>query len=123
MSLRGDLVDFRGFSGACRNDELAAFAVWHAVRVAERIEHPPALDAVAGPEGTGWIVHAGVDDLGVARRYAGADRILGFGDNHVVAVFRGGACDRQADYPRPNDQYPHVLLHTERGPSQAFSYS
>ncbi len=56
-----------------RDDQLAAFAVRHAVRGTELVQHAPAARAVTGAQRAGRVVHAAVDHLAVARGHAGAD--------------------------------------------------
>ena len=84
-------LDFARVGG---DDKLAAFAVRHAVRGAEFVEHAPAARAVIGAPRTGRIIKAGVDDLAVARGHPSADAGGGFRHHHVVAGVRRRAGNR-----------------------------
>jgi hypothetical protein len=107
----------RQFVGIGGDDELAAFAVGHAVRGAERVEHAPAARAVIGAPRFGGIVKAGVDHFAVARGDAGADAGGRFRHHHGVPGERGGARHRQPHHARSDHQHlhPRRLAHSSTG--------
>ena len=98
----GNLARLRG------DDELAALAVRHAVRGGERVERPPAGRTVPGAQRAARIIKAGVNDLAVARGYAGADGVGRFRDNHLVTGKREGAGHGKPDHPCPGHEHLHV---------------
>src|SRR5262249_61133363 len=67
------------------DDELAAFAVRHAVRGAEIVEHAPSARAVVRAPRSGRIIKPRVDDLAVARGDAGADAGGRLRHHHVMS--------------------------------------
>ena len=69
-----DRLDPRHVGLVGRDQQLAAAIVGDAVRVEERVQHAPPGDAQPRLERAGRVVEPGVDDLGVARRHALADR-------------------------------------------------
>ena len=102
---RLDLVELGRVGG---DDQLAAFAVRHAVRGAEFVQHAPAAHAVARAQRAGRVIHAGMDDLAVARGRAGADGRFRLRHHHLVALARGGAGHRQADHAGSDHQDLHA---------------
>jgi len=96
--------DFVGVGG---DDELAAFAVRHAVRGAEIVEHAPPARAVIGAPRAGRIIKPRVDDLAVARGDAGADAGGRLRNHHVMSGDGGRARDRQPDHARSDHQHLH----------------
>ena len=104
---RAELLDLRL---AGRDHQLAALLVRHAMRDAEVVKHPPPARAVIGALRAGRVVEAGVDDLTVARGDASTDGIGGFRHDHVVAVERRPARDRQPNHPCPNHQNLHAHI-------------
>ncbi len=62
----------------CRDDQLAALEMWHAPRLEIIIKLPPALDAHAMAQAVGRVIHAAMDDLGIARGCLRADPVAGF---------------------------------------------
>jgi hypothetical protein len=114
----GEALLVKGFDlfqlGVARgNDQLAAFAVRHAMRCAKGIEQQPALRAVARAQRMRRIIHSSVDDLAVARGNAGADGGGHFGDDDVVAGKRRGARDRETDDPGSDDENLHRAILTQ----------
>ena len=100
-----DLVELRRIGG---HDQLAAFAVRHAVRDAEFVQHAPPAHAVASAQGAGGVIHAAMNDLAVARGNAGADGVRRLGHHHLVALVRGRARHRQTDYAGSDHQDLHA---------------
>jgi len=96
---RLDLVEL-GLVG--NDDQLAAFAMRHAMRGAEFVQHSPPAHAVAPAQGAGGVIHAGMDDFAVARGNAGADGVRRLGHHNIVALARGRARHRQPDHAGSN---------------------
>ena len=107
LRLRQDGLDLGQFRLVGSDDELAAFAVRHAVRGAEVVEHAPAAHAVDRAQRVGRIIKAGMDHFRVARRHAIGDAAGRLGHGHVVAAERRGARDRQPDHARADHQNLH----------------
>ena len=99
-----DLGQFRLIGG---DDELAAFAVRHAVRGAEVVEHAPAAHAVDRAQRAGRIIKAAMDHFGVARGHAVGDAAGRLGHGHVVAGKRRGARDREPNHAGADHQNLH----------------
>ena len=92
------------------DDELAAFGVRHAVARTEGVEHAPPGDAVAGSQGAGGIIHAGMDHFAVARGDAVADAAGGLGDDHAMPAKSQRPRNRQPDDAGPDHQNVHDRL-------------
>ena len=73
-----DLLQLIGLGVADRDHELAAALHGDAVRIEIGIQHPAAVDAVAGLEASGSIIKPGMDHFGIARRGAHGDLVFGF---------------------------------------------
>ena len=106
-----DLVEL-GLVGG--DDQLAAFAMRHAVRGAELVQHAPPGDAVAPAQGAGGVIHAAMDDFAVARGNAGADGARRFRHHHLVALARGRARHRQPDHAGTDYQDLHKAYCLDR---------
>ena len=98
------LGEFRVVGG---DDQLAAFAMRHAVRGAEVVEHPPAAHAVPRAQRIGRIIKAAMDHLAIARGHAVGDAAGHFGNGHVVAGERRGARHRKPNDTRADHQNLH----------------
>ena len=109
LRLRQDGLDLGQFRLIGGDDELAAFAVRHAVRGAELVEHAPAAHAVDRAQRAGRIIQAAMDHFGVARRHAIGDAAGRLGHGHVVAGKRRGARDGQPDHAGADHQNLHCL--------------
>ena len=101
LRLLVDFFDPGGFPLVGGDDELAAFAVRHAVRGAELVEHPSRARAVIGALGAGRVIEPGVDDLAVARRGAGADAVGRFRHDHLMAGHRRPRAIARPTTPAP----------------------
>ena len=102
-----DLVELRLVGG---DDELAAFAMRHAMRDTEFVEPAPPAHAVAPAQRAGGVIHAAMDDLAVARGNAGTDGVRRFGHHHLVALARGRARHRQPDHAGSDHQDLHAAF-------------
>ena len=107
-ALPADRLDFRQLRRVGRDDKLAAATVLDAVAGAILVQHAPAAHAVARAQRIGRIVHAGMDDLAVARGDAGADAMLGLRHDDVVAGTRRGARGREPDHAGADDEDLHL---------------
>jgi hypothetical protein len=99
-----DLGQFRRIG---RNDKLAAFAMRHAMRSAECVQHPPPAHAMPGAQRVGRVVQTGVDHLAVARRNAVGYSASRFGDGNVMTGLRRGARNGKSDDAGPDHQNLH----------------
>jgi hypothetical protein len=93
-----------------RNHKLSAFAMRHAMRGAEVVEHAPAARTVMRAQRAGRIIEPGVDYLAVARGYSGSDRARRLGDDHLLPGDRQSTRDRKPNRPGPD----HEDLHSPR---------
>ena len=108
LALRGDCLDLGGLLRIGSDDELAALLVRHAVRGAEGVEQPAAIDTVSRAQRPGRVIHAAMNDLAVARGDAGADGVFGFRHDDVVASHGDGARHGQTDDAGADNQYLHA---------------
>src|SRR5262245_42488831 len=99
-TLRLDLLDLLDLGVPGGDDQLAALVVGNAVRGTIRVEQAPSVGAVKRAKRAGRVVDAAMDHLAVARGRAGADPFGGLGDDHLVTLECGGACNRQPDHAR-----------------------
>jgi hypothetical protein len=87
-----------------RDDQLAALEVWHAPRLQIGIELPPALDAHAMAQAAGRVIHAAMDDLGIARGRACADPVRRLEHDHIMPRARElGAAIARPTAPAPTN--------------------
>jgi hypothetical protein len=107
LRLRQDGLDLGQFRLVGGDDELAAFAVRHAVRRAEVVEQAPAAHAVDRAQRAGRVIKAAMDHFRVARRHAVGDAAGRLGHGHVVAAERRGARDRQPNHAGADHQNLH----------------
>jgi hypothetical protein len=96
--------DFVGIGG---DDELAAFAVRHAVRGAKIVKHAPSARTVIRAPRAGRIIKPRVDDLAVAGRDASADAGGRLRHHHVMSGDGSHPRDRQPDHARSDHQHLH----------------
>ena len=107
LRLLEDAFEPRDLALVGGDDELAAFAVRHAVRGAKVVQHPPPARAVIGALRAGRIIEPGVDHLAVARGRAGADGVGGLRDDHLMPGQRRRARDGEADDAGADDEDLH----------------
>jgi hypothetical protein len=106
-ALLKDRLHLGHFGVLGRDNQLAALAMRHAVRGAEFVQQAAAARTVVRAQRAGRVVHAGVDHLAVAGRYAVADAARGFGNDHLMAGERRRACDRKPHHARADDENLH----------------
>ena len=81
----------------------------NAVACTIRVQHAPAAHAVARAQRIRRIVHAGMDDLAVARGYAGPDAGLGLGHDDVMACECRRPRGREPDHAGADDEDLHLM--------------
>ena len=104
LALRKQRLDAGAFGLVGRDNQLAAFAVMHAVAFAEFVQQPVAAHAMLRAQRAGRIIHPGMDHFAVARRHAGADAAGRFRDDDIVPRHRRFARDRKTDGAGAYDQ-------------------
>ena len=96
LSRRVDALDLGNLTRAGRDDQLAALLMSDAARLEISIEQTPPLDAHAMAQAARRIVHAGMDDFGIARRRARTDGARRLDHQNVLPVPRESGRHRQA---------------------------
>src|SRR5215469_10144973 len=92
-------------------DQLAATAMFDAMRLAVGIQALPAGDTELGLGGSGRVVDPGVNDLAVARAGPGADGACRLEDQDLTATHGQGPRYREADDARADDDAIDFLRH------------
>ena len=89
--------------------ELSALPVRHTMSGAKLIKHTAAGWTVAGAQGAGGIIEAGMDHLAVARGGTGADGVGGLRHDHVVPGERRRPRTGEPHHPRSDHQHLHGI--------------
>ena len=95
-------IEAWNFSLFGRYDKLAAPVIGDIVRVQERIEQAPALDAQARLQRSCRIVEPSMDHLRIAGRYALTDGLFPFNHHDRKAPARQGIAGGQTHSPGPD---------------------
>ena len=111
LAAHGQRHQGRQFAVLRRHDELAALVEGDMMALEEGVEQTPALHAQARLQRPRSVVQAGVDDLGVARRHAGADAAFAFHDGHGFAIARQGVATGQADRAGADNDDVEISAH------------
>src|SRR4051812_31303932 len=96
------------------DDQLPDRACSYAARRAVGVELMTAGDAQPRLERAFRVVDAGVDDFGIARAGAGADRVLRFQHEDLAPSHRKPPRNAKADDPGPGDDALDMIGHCRR---------
>jgi len=91
-----------------RDDQLAGAPMSDAFARAELVQEVRTAHTAQRLERTRRVIHAGVDDAGVATGDALSGALIGFQHEHFAPACRQRARDRQADHARTDHHAVHI---------------